>query len=1392
MKIHSGIIIIVALLACSISNAQDYGLTERVPNTSFLLTTSGDTLSDLTLRRAFANLSFTNPVFLTSAHDGTDRLFVVEKGGTIKVFPNQESATSVTTFLDISSQVNSSPNEAGLLSIAFHPDYNSNGKFYVYYNYGNLNSRISEFQVSSDPNDADESTERILMEVAQPAGNHNGGQIMFGPDGYLYIGFGDGGGGGDTYQNGQDPTTLLGTILRIDIDTTTGSLEYGIPPDNPFAGNPDGWREEIWSYGMRNPWRFSFDRSTGKLWVGDVGQNAWEEIDIIEGGNNYGWNVMEGTHCYSPSTGCDTTGLTLPIFEYSHAVGQSITGGYVYRGPRIPSLAGTYIYGDYVDRQIWGLQYENGEVIDNRLLAEAPGLISSFGEDENGELYVVGYNGFLYTFEEADTTSTPGNIPDTLSNAGLYTDMLNQTVAPGIIPYDVNSPLWSDGAYKTRYLALPGTTQIGFNIHDPWQFPPNAVLVKNFYLELERGNPDSRKIIETRFLVHRSTGDQWDGFSYEWNDAATEAYLLSGSDTKTFTITDQSAEGGSYEQTYYYPSRNDCKTCHTPAAGHVLGVRTAELNGIYPYSNATDNQLRSLNHINVFTTDIGENYSTFPKLSDPLDETQDIADRARSYLDANCAQCHRPGSPGRTNMDLRSQTSIQNTNLIHVPPELSDLGVTGAERINPGYPDSSVLYLRMTTLGQHRMPPLATSLVDEAGADVINQWIQDMAIWKIRISADNGLQRDADNYLGSAPDATTVFDSAYDEVEPPTPPGDYVQVYFPHPEWNNPLGDDFSSDILPQINLTDTMQVWNFDVRSSISGSVALTFDFINLPSLPVIFGNNVTGTHYALNDSGTVTFSAQADSVYSFSVSVGDTTAPELTLSNAVNGPRILQAGHTDMLQWNTSDGFLVDSTKIWYSNDGGGSWQTVVEMGNDSSYNWLTPSVVLNTEGKLRFSVSDFAGNQRLQTSTDYITIAGDSLSKEITAGWNLWGAPIIPDQDSMFLNLDDDFSGYWVTYNYVNNGYTFDGLLEPAAGYWLGTVNNGTVDVIGTPLVTDTTVSLTPGWNLISDPLVLNIQRDSLMFERAGETHDWPGAQNAGWVNTIYGYVSSGYVNVSELEPWQGYWLSVMDSNVTMTYPIHRRQSLPRVKIPRQIVDTSWGIAFYAAAEATFDSTTIIGAADGATVGFDNEYDAVKPPLPPGDEYVSLDIQHSEWQHPLGDYFARDIRGLLSSGQSETWQFTSRTTAQNVQITWEEYNLPAQYEVGYRLTGSPNFEALHSLDHLEFSATDTLWIRVGENVLGTTNDPEIPARFALAQNYPNPFNPTTTIRFALPKDTHVKITVYNMAGQVVEVLANRALTAGYHSLKWNATNVSSGIYFYTIEAEGFHQTKKCIVLK
>jgi glucose/arabinose dehydrogenase len=360
---------------------------------------AGAGYAQVELRQVFAQSIFTRPLYLTHAGDNSGRVFVVEQPGAIRVLSAQKDAL----FLDLRSRVNDGPNEAGLLGLAFHPRYPENGRFFAYYTHGNLISRLAEFRVSADPDKADEGSERVLLEVEQPAGNHNGGQLAFGPDGYLYFGLGDGGGANDQYRNGQNLQTLLGAILRMDVDRAEEGRAYAIPPDNPFAGNSQGWREEIWAWGLRNPWRFSFDRLSGALWAADVGQGQWEEVDLIEKGGNYGWNIMEGSHCFRPAINCDPTGLILPVVEYSHSEGRSITGGYVYRGQRMSRMAGVYVYGDYVSKKVWGLRYQGGQVQENTLIALSPSPIASFGEDQEGEVYVVGLDGNIYRLEDRST-----------------------------------------------------------------------------------------------------------------------------------------------------------------------------------------------------------------------------------------------------------------------------------------------------------------------------------------------------------------------------------------------------------------------------------------------------------------------------------------------------------------------------------------------------------------------------------------------------------------------------------------------------------------------------------------------------------------------------------------------------------------------------------------------------------------------------------------------------------------------------------------------------------------------------------------------------------------------------------------------------------------------------
>jgi glucose/arabinose dehydrogenase len=354
------------------------------------------------------------PLAISGAGDGSNRLFVVSQYGSIHLLPSDPDADEMTTFLDVRERVkyDERENEEGLLGLAFHPQFKQNGQFFLYYTVRPTRAHphlsvISRFRVSSDdPNRADPNSEEIIMQIEQPYWNHNGGTIVFGPDGYLYVGLGDGGAANDPHGNGQNLATLLGSILRIDVDHKDEGRNYAIPNDNPFVGRPNA-RGEIWAYGIRNVWRIAFDRETGVLWAGDVGQNIWEEIDIITRGGNYGWNAREGKHPFGPNGSGPRPDLIDPIWEYHHDIGKSITGGHVYRGKLVPELSGAYLYADFVSGQMWALWYDfqKRQVTANRTILPKGLPVMSFGEDDAGEVYFVTQEGGIYTFASPKTTA---------------------------------------------------------------------------------------------------------------------------------------------------------------------------------------------------------------------------------------------------------------------------------------------------------------------------------------------------------------------------------------------------------------------------------------------------------------------------------------------------------------------------------------------------------------------------------------------------------------------------------------------------------------------------------------------------------------------------------------------------------------------------------------------------------------------------------------------------------------------------------------------------------------------------------------------------------------------------------------------------------------------------
>lgn len=428
--------------------------------------------AQLKIENAFPNLVFEQAVDIQSSNDGTNRLFIVTQRGKIFVIENNPNTSTANLFLDISEKVLYG-GEQGLLGLAFHPDFKNNGYFFVDYTTNNpRRTIISRFKVNkNNPNEADKNSELILLEINQPYSNHNGGQIAFGPDGYLYISLGDGGSAGDPQNNAQNLRSHLGKILRIDVNNLSNNKNYSIPDDNPFKGNTNGLKEEIYAWGLRNVWRFCFDKLTGKLWAADVGQNLWEEIDIIEKGKNYGWRIMEGLHCYNPETNCDTTNLTMPIWEYGHNQdgGYSITGGYVYRGNKVSELYGKYIYADFVSGNIWALEYKNN-VATNKLLFKTNYNISTFGVDENNELYFADYTGGrIYKFVSTTTKLNRSeyiegyqlnqNYPNPFNFSTIISFILNKMSFITLKVYDI---LGKEVAVLTNGYKNPGSYNITF------------------------------------------------------------------------------------------------------------------------------------------------------------------------------------------------------------------------------------------------------------------------------------------------------------------------------------------------------------------------------------------------------------------------------------------------------------------------------------------------------------------------------------------------------------------------------------------------------------------------------------------------------------------------------------------------------------------------------------------------------------------------------------------------------------------------------------------------------------------------------------------------------------------------------------------------------------------
>ncbi len=609
--------------------------------------------------------------------------------------------------------------------LAFHADYISNGHLFLGHNrkVGETNyTRVSRFTVDRQaPQHIDPASELVIIEW--PSNGHNGGAVDFGGDGMLYVTSGDGTGDSDTDLRGQDLTELTSKVLRIDVDHPEPGRPYAVPRDNPFVDRP-GVRPETWAYGLRNPWRMTYDRALDQLWVGQNGQDLWESVVLVKPGGNYGWSVNEGNHAFLTNHPAGPDPILPVTVEHHHSEARSLTGGVVYHGSALPELQGAYVYGDWSTGKIWGVKHDGSNVTWRAELADTPFQITGFGLDRKGELLVIDHvTGFHRLVRNQTPQGAP--FPTLLSQTGLYESVAQRRLHPALIPYSVNSPLWSDGAAKSRAFVVPTDGQVGFKTGSQgWDFPEGSVLLKEFAFDLaDDASPESRPI-ETRLMIKRQ--GEWYGYSYAWNDDGDDAVLVprDGVD-RPLRVLEASATEKVRDQTWHYPSRAECMVCHSRAANWSLGLSTSQMNRDYNYGGGQANQIAALARIGLFSNSPSQPPVEFERLADPADASASLESRARSYLHSNCASCHVEAGGGNAAINLAADTPSGKSGLFDVPPQHDRFNLGPEARlVAAGNPDQSVLWLRVNRRGPGQMPPLASSLIDPLGSALVRDWIQ--------------------------------------------------------------------------------------------------------------------------------------------------------------------------------------------------------------------------------------------------------------------------------------------------------------------------------------------------------------------------------------------------------------------------------------------------------------------------------------------------------------------------------------------------------------------------------------------------------------------------------------------------------------------------------------------
>jgi uncharacterized repeat protein (TIGR03806 family) len=727
---------------------------QRVAATSLRLPAEGHTFPFKTTA-AFAGAFFDQPVQVVFAPGEAVRAFVVERPGRVSVVTDTTANHSTReVFLDLTAKTETQ--NGGLLSIAFHPRFSENGFFYTWgstFVNGQRANRLARYRVSpADPNRADPASETPLITQLTGPGGHDGGMILFGPDGYLYLAVGDGD------QNIPDIDAahqridrgFFGAILRLDVDRRAENLApnahpsvhagtYSVPADNPYVGAtsfngapvvPTNVRTEFWAMGLRNPWRMAFD-TDGRLWSADIGLETREEINLIARGGNYGWDYREGFTSGQRPNPPSTPTFNEPIYDYRPTEGRSITGGFVYRGTRYADLVGRYVFADFVSGRIWALS-DNGErplpATQVREIASDTGITGLTMHPTSGEILFADFDGNLVKKLVANQNANGTPLPATLADTGIFSNVATLSPAAGVVPYAINASFWSDHAKKSRWFALPDTTSTyGFASNTAWKLPSGAVWVKHFDLEMRRGDPSSARKVETRVLV--KTADGIYGATYRWNNEQTNAALVpANGGFQSFLVTE--SNGTTRDQTWTFPSRDQCLACHTEKGGGALSFNTRQLNR--PGSSNSTNQLAALaaaGYFDVAAADL-PSPAALPALADPADATWPVETRARAYLDANCSQCHQPGGSALGAFDARASTPLGLAGIVNGPlfANSSTSAASAGERIVvPGNAAHSMLLRRIAGTGVSRMPPVASTERDASGEALITEWIAELA-----------------------------------------------------------------------------------------------------------------------------------------------------------------------------------------------------------------------------------------------------------------------------------------------------------------------------------------------------------------------------------------------------------------------------------------------------------------------------------------------------------------------------------------------------------------------------------------------------------------------------------------------------------------------------------------